>query len=85
MKFVVVCLAFLCAPVLGDAPTTGPQTEQQQMEPWWADLEKSEPQSTRAILNFADKPVQAVAFFKEAITRKDQVDRYLNTHSKYRM
>ncbi len=32
-----------------------------------------------------DRLHQAVDFFKDAITRKDRVDRYLNTHSKYRL
>jgi aspartate aminotransferase len=32
-----------------------------------------------------DRLHQAVDFVKDAITRKDRVDRYLNTHSKYRL
>jgi hypothetical protein len=76
MKFVLACLVLLCVTARADVPATQPQSEQQQIETWWADLEKSEPQSTRAILNFADKPAAAVAFFREklkplALTEED--------------
>src|SRR5262249_46939687 len=35
-----------------------------RMESWWADLEKDEAQATRALLNLADGPDDAVAFLK---------------------
>jgi hypothetical protein len=49
----------------GDAPATQPLTEDQQMQSWWEDLAKPDPAASRALLKFADKPEQAVAFLKE--------------------
>jgi hypothetical protein len=34
------------------------------MDSWWADLEKDEAEATRALLNLADRPNDAVAFLK---------------------
>ncbi len=38
------------------------------METWWEDLEKEEPQASRALLKFAGKPDETVAFLKEHLT-----------------
>jgi hypothetical protein len=37
------------------------------MEAWWLDLEKDEPKSSMALLKFADRPDDSVAFFKERL------------------
>src|SRR5690348_7786589 len=42
--------------VLKDGPGT--------QEAWWADLEKGETDATRALLNLADRPGEAVVFLK---------------------
>jgi hypothetical protein len=52
--------------VVTTQPTTAPIVDDnKQMEDLWADLEKQEPWSTRAILDFYDKPASTVAFFKD--------------------
>ncbi|HEY1684190.1 MAG TPA: hypothetical protein VGG19_05480 [Tepidisphaeraceae bacterium] len=38
-----------------------------QMESWWGDLEKSEPETSRALLNFSSHPNETVAFFKHKL------------------
>ena len=50
-----------------DAPATQPLTDEQKMESWWNDLQKPDPQGSRAVLNFSAKPEQTVAFFKQRI------------------
>jgi hypothetical protein len=45
-------------------PATAPAADDQQMESWWDDLQKPEPWSCRALLDFSSKPDQTVAFFK---------------------
>jgi hypothetical protein len=52
----------LCA---ADSPTTKPPRDEQSMETWWEDLEKQEPQASRALLKFAGKPEESVAFLKD--------------------
>jgi RNA polymerase sigma factor (sigma-70 family) len=50
--------ALAAAPVKAAAAET-------QMDLWWADLEKSEAEATRALLNFAAHSKDAVAYFKK--------------------
>ncbi len=40
-------------------------TDNDSMSGWWEDLAKDDPQASRALLKFADKPDDAIAFFKE--------------------
>jgi hypothetical protein len=66
----MIALAIMLAnlrTVAADAPATQPQTDEQRMESWWEDLEKADPQATRAALNFSTKPEQTVAFFKSRL------------------
>jgi hypothetical protein len=66
-------VAFFIIAILGCAAmsvTAGPATTQtvgepQRMDNLWADLEKEEPWSSRALLDFSDKPAETVAYFKE--------------------
>jgi hypothetical protein len=46
------------------------------MADWWADLEKPEPWSTRALLDFSSRPDDTVAFLKEHLKplKMDQKD-----------
>jgi hypothetical protein len=37
------------------------------MEKWWTDLEKDEPKPSSALLEFSDRPVESIAFFKARI------------------
>jgi hypothetical protein len=63
-----VLMALLPACSLAAAPSTQPLTDEQKMQNWWDDLEKNDDiVATRALLNFSDKPRQAVAFFKERL------------------
>lgn len=73
------------------APTTAlataPAADDQQMESWWDDLQKPEPWSCRALLDFSSKPDQAVAFFKThlpplKIEQKDLDDALANEDEK---
>src|SRR5205809_408293 len=50
-----------------ETPTTLPQTEQERLQSWWDDLEKSDPQASRALLKFSTVPEKAVAFFKNRL------------------
>ena len=61
----IFCL-FICvfvsvgAQICGaDMPTTLPQTEQDRLQDWWNDLQKSDPQASRALLNFSTVPEKA--------------------------
>lgn len=62
--FSLLCCALL---VRAETPATAPQTEQERLQSWWDDLEKSDPQASRALLNFSTVPDTAVAFFKERL------------------
>ncbi len=72
-----VCVSGLMAAALGLATfvllassSTGanpPVADEKQMEAWWADLEKGELEATRALLNFADRPKDAVDFLKKKL------------------
>jgi hypothetical protein len=63
------------ATVLSAGPSAGPSSKpvttqpavdpQAQLKAWWADLARPEPFSTRALLDFASHPDQAVVFIKE--------------------
>ena len=46
-------------------PPTTQALIQKDMSKWWNDLQLSEPESTQALLNFSDHPVETIAFFKE--------------------
>ncbi len=48
-----------------DSPATQPTVQQQQMDSCWQDLEKPDPEASRALLRFASVPMQTVAFMKE--------------------
>src|SRR4051795_10088350 len=71
MKWMAIAgaLVLLCTSSLQaqDAAANKPAPDEQQMQKWWEDLEKSEPACSRALLQFADHPAQAVAFFKERL------------------
>jgi hypothetical protein len=41
-----------------------PTADTKAMDGWWSDLEKDEPKSSRALLKFADKPADSVAYFQ---------------------
>ncbi len=41
--------------------------DERQMEAWWVDLEKGELEATRALLNLADRPKDAVDFLKKKL------------------
>lgn len=45
--------------VSAQSPSTQPS-----MEAWWSDLEKNEPDASRALLNFSSHPTETIAFFK---------------------
>jgi hypothetical protein len=46
------------------SPTENPKDSPTAMDAWWADLERDETDSTRALLNLADRREEAVAFLK---------------------
>jgi len=46
-------------------PPAPPEATAEQWQTWWEDMEKGEPHAARAVLNFAMRPEQAVAFLKE--------------------
>jgi hypothetical protein len=49
-------------------PPTGPATvDPAQLESWWNDLQKPEPESSRALLRFSGNPDATVAFFKDKL------------------
>jgi hypothetical protein len=63
--FVLVACGLCAIRVLGgDSATTRALTPEQRLESWWEDLEKQEPQASRALLGFAGKPEESVAFLK---------------------
>jgi hypothetical protein len=63
---VIACLTTrLLAAAPPAAPSGAPEATAEQWQTWWEDLEKGEPDASRALLNFAMRPEQAVAFLKE--------------------
>jgi hypothetical protein len=54
-------LLWLASMSRGDEPIAA---DTKQLEAWWADLEKGETPATRAVLNLADRPRDAVNFLK---------------------
>src|SRR5438552_17849442 len=58
-------LALVLTAMNSPAADSRDQSHDQRMQSWWEDLEKSDPQASRSLLNFADKPDHAVAFFKK--------------------
>jgi len=66
---VVTCIVMLSliAVVASWAGESMPATpvDDEQLKSWWDDLEKGEPESSHALLNFSARPEQAVPFFKE--------------------
>jgi hypothetical protein len=63
---------------LADAPATQPSVEPKQMESWWEDLAKGDPEASRALLHFAAMPMQSVAFMKEHLLRLKISDEVMN-------
>jgi hypothetical protein len=66
-RFLVTAALVLTALILvaSSSPGADPAAvDEKQMEAWWADLEKSETEATRALLNLTDRPKDAVAFLK---------------------
>jgi hypothetical protein len=61
MLFLTALACFASDAVSSDRGTTPDKT---QMETWWADLEKQEPDASRALLDFSAKPEAAVSFLK---------------------
>jgi hypothetical protein len=47
--------------------STQPATLQERMEGWWTDLEKGEPEASRAVLKFSETPAETTAFFAERL------------------
>lgn len=65
-RFSLVVLCVLVAIPYGTAFDDQPKAaEAQQMEQWWADLAKPEPEGSRALLKFAFKFEKSVPFFKQ--------------------
>jgi len=59
--------AVLCAVADGAPPKPAAASAKEKMERWWVDLEKSEPDASRALLHFSTIPNEAVPFFKEKL------------------
>jgi len=60
----LVLLALTCPAADHLSKTPDSAADREQMERWWADLEKSEPYASRALLHLADRPKEVVPFFK---------------------
>jgi hypothetical protein len=59
----IMAISGITAPLSrAEAPATQPK-----MEAWWADLEKSDPDASRALLNFSSHPAETVTFFKRKL------------------
>lgn len=61
----LTAICYADKPVALDLKDSSP--EQKQLERWWADLEKDEPDASKALLNFAARPDTAVSFFKSKL------------------
>jgi len=64
----VLLIFVLCLAAGGGAaspPVTQPVDDAKQLEAWWADLQKFEPWTSRALLDFYDNPAKTVAFLKD--------------------
>jgi hypothetical protein len=55
--FLTACVAVMAPAILA--------SDEKLMEAWWADLEKSETEATRALLNMSDRPKETIAFLKK--------------------
>jgi hypothetical protein len=69
-RFLLVLIllnAFVGFAVASSAAATPDTPTEAQMAAWWADLAKSDPEASRALLNFSSYPAQAVAFFKHKL------------------
>jgi len=52
----------------GSPPTDPkPAAFDKRLDAWWADLEAEDFEAARALLSFADRPAEAVAYFKEQL------------------
>ena len=69
-KLLVVCM-FAVLGTACPAADTPADPPADTMETWWLDLEKNEPESTRALLKFAARPKETVAFFREHLKPLD--------------
>jgi hypothetical protein len=71
MKYIaistVALLVFLRAGLADPPPQATTNPVEPQMQKWWDDLEKREPECSRALLQFADHPAESVAFFAERL------------------
>ncbi|HEX3356156.1 MAG TPA: hypothetical protein VHS31_04155 [Tepidisphaeraceae bacterium] len=67
LPVLLILSIFIPAVAAEDAPATQPATGQDQMEKWWGDLKDIDPQMSRALLGFSDRPEQTVAFFKDKL------------------
>jgi hypothetical protein len=47
--------------------STQPATLEERMQGWWADLEKGEPEASRAVLKFSETPAETTAFFADRL------------------
>jgi hypothetical protein len=72
-KWVVIAVSFTVLAcclnlklVAADSPAA-PEATPEQWQTWWEDIEKGEPHASRAVLNFAMRPEQAVAYIKERV------------------
>ncbi len=59
-----LCLSTLVSLALGSPGDEPVPADTKQLEAWWADMEKGETPATRAVLNLADRPQDAVNFLK---------------------
>ncbi|HEX8520888.1 MAG TPA: hypothetical protein VF669_01445 [Tepidisphaeraceae bacterium] len=67
--FVLLAMLFFCVSVRSDdVPATQPTTDEEKIEAWWNDLEKEDPEASRALLNMAQKPDLVIPFLKDHLT-----------------
>jgi hypothetical protein len=65
VRFAALVPALLAATVAAAAPARpAPPAAEAQLEAWWAEMEKGEPEATRALLKFAERPEETIAFLK---------------------
>jgi hypothetical protein len=71
MKYIAIAtvalLIFLRAGLANPPRRATTNPAESQMQKWWDDLEKREPECSRALLQFADYPAESVAFFAERL------------------
>jgi hypothetical protein len=61
----VACGFVTVHPLAADSAPARPSTGEQRVETWWEDLEKPEPQASRALLHLVAKPDETIPFLKQ--------------------